>query len=178
MSYFTGQEEWLNDVELYQQEEATQMLLPDSANCVAIQAFLKINNLSFQVVEKKNAEFMSPSGSIPFIKCGAIVISDFERIVSFISEKVIGKSQTLEKVEKADLRAYISLVNNIFSYAELYFSWCDPEIYNSFTWPRYSSVFSWPLNYILTWQKKRSIHNKLNVLGWKKKTATQVVFNQ
>lgn len=117
---------------------------------------------------------MSPSGKLPFIKCGAFVVAEFESIVSFVSAKGIGASQKMDKPEWGDMRAYMSLVNNVLLNAELYSCWFEKDIYDSFTWNRYSSIFSWPLNYIITWQKRRSILNKLDVLGWTKKTRDQV----
>lgn len=179
MSLFLGQQQWPEDVKLYQQDEEKQILLPDLANCIAVQAFLKINSLKFEIVRRHNAEFMSPSGRIPFIKCGVFVVAELDSIVSFVSNKGIGVSHQMEKLDKADLRAYMSLVNNVLTNAELYMCWYDKNIYETVTWPRYSSVFSWPLNYIITWQKKRSIYNKLGVLGWTKKSMDQVLlFNK
>lgn len=37
---------------------------------------------------RSNAEHMSPSGKLPFIKCGAFVVADLDPIVSFVSNKV------------------------------------------------------------------------------------------
>jgi len=49
-------------VKLYQPYEVEQILLPDNANCLAVQAFLKMCGLDFEVVPRNNAEYMSPSG--------------------------------------------------------------------------------------------------------------------
>ena len=37
---------------------------------------------------RSNAEHMSPSGKLPFIKCGAFVVADLDPVVSFVSNKV------------------------------------------------------------------------------------------
>jgi len=37
---------------------------------------------------RSNAEHMSPSGKLPFIKCGAYVVADLDPIVSFVGNKV------------------------------------------------------------------------------------------
>lgn len=74
---------------------------------MAVQVFLRMCGLDFQVliddiikdlvnnillVEKvemrSNAEHMSPSGKLPFIKCGAFVVADLDPVVSFVSNKV------------------------------------------------------------------------------------------
>ena len=37
---------------------------------------------------RSNAEHMSPSGKLPFIKCGAFVIADLDPVITFVSNKV------------------------------------------------------------------------------------------
>ena len=37
---------------------------------------------------RSNAEHMSPSGKLPFIKCGAFVVADLDPVVSFVANKV------------------------------------------------------------------------------------------
>ena len=59
--------------------------------------------------------------------------------------------------QRADMRAYMSLVNNVLGNAELYLSWIDDVTYSSVTKPRYSSVYPWPLDVVLTWQKQKQV---------------------
>ncbi|MPC25882.1 Metaxin-2 [Portunus trituberculatus] len=56
-----AQEPWPNDVKLFQQYEVEQILLPDNANCLAVQAFLKMCQLNHTLEMRGNAEHMSPS---------------------------------------------------------------------------------------------------------------------
>ena len=58
----SAQEPWPNDVKLFQQYEVEQILLPDNANCLAVQAFLKMCQLHHTLDMRGNAEHMSPSG--------------------------------------------------------------------------------------------------------------------
>ncbi|KAF5285676.1 hypothetical protein FQA39_LY16540 [Lamprigera yunnana] len=106
------------DLKLYQPYEVEQILLPDNANCLAVQAFLRMCNINFEVVSRANAEFMSPSGKVPFIKCGAFVISELESIVQFINTKGISLTIDLKPDQKSDMRAYMSLVHNVLENAE------------------------------------------------------------
>lgn len=62
---------------------------------------------------------MSPSGKVPFIKCGAFVVSELEGIVNFVSQKGISRTENLEKDQKSDLRAYMALINNVLGNAEV-----------------------------------------------------------
>lgn len=80
-------------------------------------------NLDFEIKTRANAEFMSPGGRItklPFIQAGSFVVSEFEHIVSFVESKGKTLISSLDADEKSDLRAYMSLAENIFSHAEVY----------------------------------------------------------
>jgi len=167
-------EPWPSDVALYQTYEVEQILLPDNAATLAVQAFLHMAGLDFVVEMRSNAESMSPSGRLPFIKAGAFVISEMDPIVAFVNTKGISLTDNLDNGQKADMRAYMSLVNNVMGNAELYMSWVDQLTLAEVTTPRYSSVYPWPLDLILTWQKKRQVVKKLSALGWSNKSLEEV----
>lgn len=169
-----AQEPWPQEILLYQPYEVEQILLPDSANCLAVQTFFKMCGIKFEPKFRKNAEYMSPSGRVPFIKCGELVISEFDNIVSFIGNKGISLSEHLSSNCKADMRAYISLVNNVFVNAELYICWVDELTLNEVTKPRHGSIYPWPLNHFLNWQKRKEVIKKLNILKWYNKTIEEV----
>lgn len=168
-----AQEPWPQLIFLYQPYEVEQILLPDNANCLAIQAFLKMCDLEFKIEPRRNAEFMSPSGRVPFIKCGAKLVSEFDGIVAYIAKNK-RLSDHLDEASKADMRAYLSLVNNVFVNAELYICWVDRTTLNTVTQPRYESVYPWPLNRYLSWQKRREVIKKLNMLGWYNRSLDEV----
>lgn len=149
-------------------------MLPDNANCLAVQAFLHMCNLEYQIEPRKNAEFMSPSGRVPFIQCGAFLVSDFDNIVTFVGNKGTCLSNDLTPTEKADMRAYISLINNGLANAEQYICWVDQTTLETITQPRHGSVYPWPLNHILNWQKQRQVTKKLKVLGLYNNTLEEI----
>ncbi|XP_076309581.1 metaxin-2-like [Tachypleus tridentatus] len=167
-------EPWPDDVKLYQPYEVEQILLPDNASCLSVQAFLKMASLDFEVQMRSNAESMSPSGKVPFIRCGAFVVAEMDPIVAFVNTKGIRLSDHLTDAEKADMRAYMSLVNSVLANAELYVCWCHDETFREVTKPRYGSVYPWPLNHILCWRKKKSIQKKLASVQWLDKTLDEV----
>lgn len=78
-------------------------------------------NLPFEVEMRWNAEFMSPSGRVPFIKCGAFVVSELEPIVQFAANKGVTLCSKLSTEEKAEMRAYMSLITNVLVNAEVSF---------------------------------------------------------
>ncbi|KAK7792350.1 hypothetical protein R5R35_009958 [Gryllus longicercus] len=169
-----AREPWPVDVKLFQPYDVEQILLPDNANCLAVQAYLKMCGLHFQIENRSNAEFMSPSGRVPFIKCGAFVVSELDPIIAFVGTKGVSLTNDLDNTQKADMRAYMSLINTVLVNAELYVTWCDPTTLNEVTKPRYGSVFPWPLNHIQCWQKRTQVLKKLSILGWAQKSLDEV----
>ncbi|KAK9512893.1 hypothetical protein O3M35_001207 [Rhynocoris fuscipes] len=169
-----GQEPWPDDVKLFQPYETEQILLPDMANCLAVRVFLKMCNLKYTVEYRVNAEDMSPSGRVPFIKCGACLVSDLEPITAFVGNKGISLTSHLDAAQKSDMRAYMSLVNTVLGNAENYITWCDNQTYSEITKPRYGSVHPFPLNHILTYMRRKSVIKRLTALGWYEKNLDKV----
>ncbi|XP_026741955.1 uncharacterized protein LOC113504066 isoform X2 [Trichoplusia ni] len=170
-----AQEPWPDNVKLFQPYEVEQILLPDNASCLAVQAFLKMCNLPFEVEMRWNAEFMSPSGRVPFIKCGAFVVSELEPIVQFAANKGVTLCARLTTEEKAEMRAYMSLITNVLVNAELYISWVDNDTFNAVTKVRNSSVYPWPLGWLQTRAKRNAVIKRLKALHWYDKTLDQVL---
>lgn len=52
--------------------------------------------------------------------------------MAFVNTKGISLTAQLDVGQKADMRAYMSLVNNVLGNAELYISWID-QVHNIFT---------------------------------------------
>jgi len=113
-------------------------------------------------------------GKLPVIKCGAYVVSELEGIVQLAQAKGVSLTVYLNAAERADLRAYMSLVHNVLGNALLYFTWLDDEIYNNFTRHRVGSPYNFPLKYILPWTLRRKIKTQLNALKWGYRTSLEV----
>lgn len=169
-----GSEPWPSDAQLYQPFEVEQILLNDNASCLAVQAYLHMLHLDFGVEMRANAEHMSPSGKLPFIRANNFVIAELDPIVSFVTNKGISLTEHLDSAQKSDMKAYMTLVTSVLGNAELYLSWNDDVTLNEVTVPRYSSVYPWPLSTILSWQKRRSVCKKLSALNWLTKSLDEV----
>ncbi|KAG8510518.1 Metaxin-2, partial [Galemys pyrenaicus] len=152
-----------------------QILLSDNAASLAVQAFLQMCNLPIKVVCRANAEYMSPSGKVPFIHVGNQVVSELGPIVQFVKAKGHSLSDGLDEVQKAEMKAYMELVNNMLLTAELYLQWCDEATVGEITHARYGSPYPWPLNHILAYQKQWEVKRKMKAIGWGKKTLDQVL---
>uniref|UniRef100_A0A670I3Z8 Metaxin-2 n=1 Tax=Podarcis muralis TaxID=64176 RepID=A0A670I3Z8_PODMU len=155
-------EPWPQNAALYQPLKDEQVLLSDNAACLAVQAFLQMCNLPVQVVCRANAEYMSPSGKVPFIHVGNQVVSELGPIVQFVKAKGHSLSDGLDEVQKAEMKAYMELVNNMLLTAEI-------------THPRYGSPYPWPLNRILAYQKQWEVRRKMKAIGWGSKSLDQVL---
>jgi len=167
-------EPWPEDAKLYQPYEVEQILLPDNAACLSVKAFLRMCNLNFIVEMRTNAESMSPSGNVPFVRCGTFIVADVEPIINFVHTKGISLSSHLDNVAKADLKAYMSLVNIVLRNAELYLSWLDKPTYYEVTKPRFLSSLPWPANHIICWQTKQAVKKRLKSADWNTKTLEEV----
>ncbi|KFV92442.1 Metaxin-2, partial [Eurypyga helias] len=141
---------------------------------LCFQAFLQMCNLPIRVVCRANAEYMSPSGKVPFIHVGNQVVSELGPIVQFVKAKGHSLSDGLDEVQKAEMKAYMELVNNMLLTAELYLQWCDDVTVEEITHPRYGSPYPWPLNRILSYQKQWEVRRKMKAIGWAGKTLEQV----
>uniref|UniRef100_A0A3P8WF58 Metaxin 2 n=1 Tax=Cynoglossus semilaevis TaxID=244447 RepID=A0A3P8WF58_CYNSE len=161
MSQIAAAEPWPENATLYQPLREDQILLSDCASSLAVQAFLRMCGLPVQVVCRANAEYMSPSGKIPFIHVGNQVVSELGPIVQFTKAKGHSLSAGLDDVQRAEMKAYMELVNNMLLTAEI-------------SRPRYSSPYSWPLNNILAFQKQWEVRRKMNAIGWGGKTLEKV----
>ncbi|CAH1108523.1 unnamed protein product [Psylliodes chrysocephalus] len=169
-----AQEPWPKDVKFFQPHEVEQVLLPDNANCLATQAFLKMCQLPYIVEPRPNAEAMSPTLKVPFIKAGRFVIAELEGIVQFVNGKGITLTEPLDSDQKSNMRAYMSLIHSVLEMAELYICWVDDETYNEVTTARNGSVYPWPLNHIQNRNKRSQVIKKLKTLGWYNKKLEDV----
>ncbi|KAE8280976.1 Metaxin-2 Mitochondrial outer membrane import complex protein 2 [Larimichthys crocea] len=174
VSQMAAAEPWPETATLYQPLKEDQILLSDCASSLAVQAYLRMCGLPVQVVCRANAEYMSPSGKIPFIHVGNQVVSELSPIVQFTKAKGHSLSDGLDDVQRAEMKAYMELVNNMLLTAELYIQWCDDATAAEISRPRYSSPYSWPLSNILAYQKQWEVRRKMNAVGWGGKTLEQV----
>merc|ERR1712154_368744 len=100
--------------------------------------------------------------------------SDADPIVAFVNSKSAGLTEHLDTAQKADMRAYMSLITNVLGNAEAYITWMDPVTLSEVTKPRYGSVYPWPLNTVLTYLKRNETVRRLKAFGWATKSLEEV----
>ncbi|KAI6235029.1 Metaxin-2-like protein [Aphelenchoides besseyi] len=167
-------ENWI-DAELYCPFRHEQALLYEYAEIVGTQAFLKMVSLPVSIEHRPNAEFMSPNGSVPFIRLQSTLVAGFANIVEFVSQRGIKLTNTLSEAEIADMNALISLISESLVRAEMYVCWKDSSNYQGVTRHRYGSVYLFPLNWILPPMKKLEMSAHLSSIGWSKLSMNDLV---
>ncbi|XP_015749891.1 PREDICTED: metaxin-2-like [Acropora digitifera] len=95
------------------------ILLTDAALCRSTEAYLRFCGLAHEVKSRRNAEFMSPTGNVPFLRANEELVCDFSGITAYIESKGFSTSQDFEVKDRASLRAYLSLVENSLYPAEV-----------------------------------------------------------
>ncbi|XP_077996840.1 metaxin-2-like isoform X1 [Glandiceps talaboti] len=173
-SQMAGQDTLPDTALLYQPYEVQQILLPETANCLAVKTFLQMCNIKFKLRLKSNAEHMSPSGGIPFVKSGQHIVAEFEPILEFYALRGKSLSEDMDLSQKAEMKSYMSLIVSTLHKAELYISWYDSSTVKEITRPRYGSPYPWPLNHILAYSKQWEVYKLLRSTGWTTKTLEQV----
>ncbi|KAL5011143.1 hypothetical protein ScPMuIL_013448 [Solemya velum] len=167
-------ERWPDDVRLYQPYPNEQIVFPDYASCLSVKTFLHMCGLKFGVELRTNAEEMSPSGKVPFVKIGPFLVSEIEPIIAFINTRGFQLNQDLTDTQRSEMKAYMSLVESVLVNSELHLAWLNPEVVNEVTKMRYGSVYAWPLDKILPWKKQREVRSRLDSVGWAKKSIDEV----
>ncbi|GFR76243.1 metaxin-2 [Elysia marginata] len=170
-------QKWPEDVVLYQPYQVEQITLPDYAQCLAVEAFLRMSGLVFRIEQRTNAADMSPTGKVPFIQVSSHsqLIAEFEPIVKFAATKGFCLSKDLPEQSVAEMWAYISMLDNILCNAEYYVAWLVPDIAAEVTKPRYGCAFPWPLNWILPWTRQREVYNLMTIKDWAAKSLEEVI---
>ncbi|XP_019854076.1 PREDICTED: metaxin-2-like [Amphimedon queenslandica] len=131
-------------------------LLPDRAIRLSFQAYLKFSGLAYEDVCALNADYMSPSGQSPFLvlQFGTrpIIFSNFFQLVSFIEAQKLGLGQDLDKKEKSEHEAYISLIKMSLLSAMEYDAWISKASRQE-TLSSYSHGLPWPLKHLVPYSQ-------------------------
>jgi len=168
--------EWSNEnAVLFVPYQSEQALLYEYADCVASRAFFKMASLPFRLEQRPNAEFMSPTGKVPFLKLQDVLVAEFGGIVEFAGKKGIKLAGTLTEIEKSDLHAFMALIEEDLKNAEIFMSWVHGATYTMVTKPRYSSVYLFPLNIWLPRLKRTQMIKYLKKIGWENRTHDEVL---
>ncbi|EDO34336.1 predicted protein, partial [Nematostella vectensis] len=165
--------DWPDNVQLYQPSKG-EIKISGTFLDSSLIAFLKFCQLPYDLKCVKNAESMSPTGEVPLLRAGKDLVGGPQDIFSLVNHKGLSVSQDFEARDKAEMKAYISLINRSILPTELYMLWCKPG-WQIRTTHQYGSQFPVPLNYILSYRKQWAAHRSLHALNWQRKKEAGVV---
>ncbi|KXJ28324.1 metaxin-2 [Exaiptasia diaphana] len=172
-AFATEPGEWPEDVELYQPDKSN-MLLTDAAKCTSVEVYLKFCRLPYTSKFCQNAEFMSPNGEVPLLRAKKEIAGGTQAVFSYVQNKGLSTSNDLEPQEKAEMMAYISLVEMSLLPAELHMLWCNKD-WSLRSRHQYGNQYPLPLNVILSYKKKWSVWSYLRAINWHLKTEQEVI---
>lgn len=154
------------------------MLIHEAALVLAAKTYLTFLNLPFQTKEVCNAPDMSPTGTLPLVRCGSALVSGLDGVMRLAKAKLkTSLTEHLPPCQLADMHAYLSMVQNTLGNALLYFTWMDNNVYKGYTKGRAGSVFNFPLNIIQPWSQWREVHARLEVYNWNKLPPEEAYIN-
>ncbi|KAH8317460.1 hypothetical protein KR074_005493, partial [Drosophila pseudoananassae] len=172
---------WPTDAQLHQPPEKTQLLLAERASCLAVKTYLLLCGLPFLERTSDHAEFMSPGGRLtrlPLLRLGPVrVLSEFSPIVDHVEATQPGHclDAWLTEEQRDEMRCLVNYVENVFSLAEIHFSFVDTLNYKLYTGPRSGAAHPWPLCLIRRFAKQRTASRLLKVYEWESMDPDQVL---
>lgn len=163
---------WPKEAQLHQPPEQTQLLLAERASGLAVKAYLLQCGLPFLERISDHAEFMSPGGRLtrlPLLRLGPVrVLSEFGPIAAHVEATQPGHCLDgwLAEEQRDEMRCLASYVENVFSLAEIHFSFMDTLNYQLYTGPRSGAAHPWPLCLLRRFAKQREANRLLKVYQW------------
>ncbi|VDP24844.1 unnamed protein product [Soboliphyme baturini] len=98
---------------------ADQALLYEFAQSLAVRTFLRMRNLPFTSEKRRNAPYISPTGLLPVLQSGSVLVSGFDAIVEFIGLKDWQTADSLSDLQAIDVRASCCYVMEMLLKAEV-----------------------------------------------------------
>ena len=141
-----------------------------SPECIAVETYLRLAGLRF-AAEDCRTHYASPSGALPALDqnldvVGGAVPGDTNRdpngtlarhrIVEHLRRKVRDVDAHLGPDDRAQLAAYVSLVEHKLATATAWYQWIDKDRFAKHTRPAYGAAFPAPLSHVLPWMWRRT----------------------
>eukprot|EP00731_Ephydatia_muelleri_P028082 Em0019g955a len=130
-------------------------LLEDTARRLAFEAYLEVSKLPYTKQSQQNADYMSPSGTTPFLylKYGGqpLIIWNFDHLRDFLCTLKLGRHGELDARQTADMEAYVSVIRTKIIPAETYETWAHSQNVRKHTMVLQGMGLAWPLRYFVPW---------------------------
>ncbi len=141
-----------------------------SPECIAVETYLRLAGLRF-AAEDCRTHYASPSGALPALDqnldvVGGAVPGDTNRdpngtlarhrIVEHLRRKVRDVDAHLGPDDRAQLAAYVALVEHKLATTTAWYQWIDKDRFAKHTRPAYGAAFPAPLSHVLPWMWRRT----------------------
>lgn len=150
-------------IDLYQFTPAFGLANP-SPHCMKVEAFLRLSNIPFQIIDINNPT-KGPKSKLPFIRDNGLLIGDSELIMDYLESKHnFSVDGHLGRLSKANQHAFCRMLDNHLYWALLYSRWIDET-----NWPAYKQqmfgAIPPPISHFLATKARRSKHKQLCAQG-------------
>lgn len=172
------QQEPIKNVTLFVPFEAEQMNLAQYSSYLASRAYLQMCKLPFRVEYRSNAEYMGSHGlttNLPFFKVDNFLGSEFKPLVKTVEARDVILSQHLREDQQHDMRAFLALIHDVFTNAELYILFMDDQVFEQVTKTRIEIAYPYILGKIECYRKRRQMLKILEVNSFKDMPAEDVL---
>lgn len=135
-------------------------------------------HLPFNVEHRANAEFLGSHGlttNLPFFKVDNFLGSEFKHLVKTVEDRDVVLADHLSSDQQDDMRSYLALIHDIFTNAELYFTFVDTQVYETVTKDRISTAYPYLLGIVQNFRKRRQVKKILELNSFKDMTEAQVL---
>lgn len=154
------------------------MNLAEYSSYLASRAFLQMCKIPFTVEYRSNAEFMGSHGlttNLPFFKLDNFLGSEFKHLVKTVEDREVILSDFLNDYQQDDMRAFMTLIHDVFTNAELFLSFADDNVFEQVTKPRISTAYPYLLGVAQSYLKRRKVMKILALNSYKDMPLEQVM---
>lgn len=135
-------------------------------------------DLPFSVEHRSNAEFMGSHGlttNVPFFRVDNFLGSEFKHLVKTVEDRDVVLGNNLTSDQQDDMRAFLALVHDVFTHAELYITFVDDKVYEAVTKPRIATAYPFLLGMVQSFRKRRQVLKILELNSFKNLSEVQVL---
>lgn len=135
-----------------------------SPHCMKIEAFLRLSDIPFQIIEL-NDPAKGPKSKLPFIRDNGILIGDSELIMDYLESKYNFRVDGhLGRLSKANQHAFCRMLDNHLYWALVYSRWLDESNWPNFKQQMFGTIAP-PMNSIIAAKARKTMQKQLHAHG-------------
>ena len=132
--------------------------------CMKLEAFLRVSNIPFQVIEEDNPS-TGPKGKLPFIRDNGLLIGDSELIIDYLESKLeFQMDGHLGSQQAAAHHACIRMLEDHLYWALMYSRWIDDRNWHTFRHELFYDIPP-PISTVIAGRTRKRIEQQLHAHG-------------